>query len=179
LAASLSGSGPGSEENTKSIVNGSLSETNANSRHEAVVRERQILTTLALLQTFHAHTCFQLSQLERFISRASSPPSLLSSTSSTSPPSPVSSPRSGARVPYAFSSGSAARTASGDTNNSSGNSDNGVVILTAKDVLAFELGPLCSLDAKYLMWLAEEYAPGTKVIVKTTWRDLVGILFGY
>lgn len=29
--------------------------------------ERQILTTLALLQTFHANTCFQLSQLASFL----------------------------------------------------------------------------------------------------------------
>lgn len=30
-------------------------------------RDRQVLTTLALLQTFHANTCFQLSRLQTFL----------------------------------------------------------------------------------------------------------------
>lgn len=92
----------------------------------AARRERQILTTLALLQTFHANTCFQLSQLGGVLQR------------------------------------------SGD-----------VVYLTPKDVLAFELGPLSTLDARYLEWLVEEYGRGVRVVVKHGWKDLFGLVFGY
>ncbi|KAF4587941.1 Lipid Metabolism-Associated Protein [Pleurotus pulmonarius] len=92
----------------------------------------QTLTTLALLQTFHAHTCFQLSQLEAFL------PSQSASSSSSEP-----------------------------------------VYLSPKDVLSFELGPWSSLDARYLEWLAEEYAGGKRVVVRRGWRDMLGVLFGY
>ncbi|XP_006456441.1 hypothetical protein AGABI2DRAFT_188379 [Agaricus bisporus var. bisporus H97] len=51
--------------------------------------------------------------------------------------------------------------------------------LTPKDILAFELGPLSGFDAKYLEWLVEEYASGTKVVIKRSWRDFFGAIFGY
>lgn len=57
--------------------------------------------------------------------------------------------------------------------------DSSTVILTAKDVLSFELGPLSGLDARYLGWLAEEYAPGRKVVTKTGWRDILGLVIGF
>lgn len=94
-------------------------------------RDTQMLTTLSLLQTFHAHTSFQLSVLESFIPRGVS-----SATEST-------------------------------------------VYLTPKDVQAFELGPLSGFDAKYVEWLAQEYASGVKVVVKRGWKDLISVVFGY
>ena len=94
-------------------------------------RDRQLLTTLSLLQTFHAQSAFQLSVLESFLPRSGEP------------------------------SGGLERT----------------VYLSPKDVLAFELGPLSASDARYLEWLAEEYAGPVKVVVKRSWRDLFGAIF--
>jgi hypothetical protein len=53
------------------------------------------------------------------------------------------------------------------------------LFLTPKDILAFELGPLSGFDAKYLEWLVEEYASGSKLVVKRSWRDFFGAIFGY
>ncbi|KAF8151642.1 hypothetical protein B0H34DRAFT_755784 [Crassisporium funariophilum] len=100
-------------------------------------RSGQVLTTLAILQTFHAHTSFQLSVLEDLLARQG-----------------VS----------ASSDGSGER----------------VLNLTPKDILAFELGPLSGFDAKYLEWLAQEYAGGgVRVIVRRGWKDLLSAIFGY
>lgn len=96
-------------------------------------RDGQMLTTLSLLQTLHAHTLFQLSVLESFI-----PPSLSQSESELK-----------------------------------------TVYLAPKDMGAFELSPLSAFDAKYLEWLALEYASTTQVVVKRGWRDLLGAIFGY
>ncbi|KAH7912115.1 hypothetical protein BJ138DRAFT_1112646 [Hygrophoropsis aurantiaca] len=97
-------------------------------------RDRQILTTLALLQTFHANTCFQLSRLAALL--------------------PVSS-------------------------NTVNSTEPDVVYITAKDIASFELGPLSSMDARYLEWLAEEYGGGTRVVVRRGWKDLFGVIFGF
>ena len=100
-------------------------------------RDRHIRTTLALLQTFHVNTCFQLSRVQAILAR--------------------------------------------HTNGAdSGESVEGVVYLTPRDVLSFELGPLSSFDARYLEWLFAEYARGTKVVVKRGWRDLFELVIpGY
>ncbi|KAK7047595.1 hypothetical protein VNI00_006363 [Paramarasmius palmivorus] len=90
----------------------------------------QLRTTLALLQTFHAHTSFQLSTLESFLP-----------------------PRE--------------------------DRDGGMVVLTPKDILVFELGPYSSVDEQYLEWLGDEYGGGVSVSVKRSWKDLFGIVFGY
>ncbi|KIJ19396.1 hypothetical protein PAXINDRAFT_166590 [Paxillus involutus ATCC 200175] len=103
-------------------------------------RERQVLTTCALLQTFHANTCFQLSRLASLIP---SPPSQLVDVPLASPP------------------------------------DLDIIYITPKDILSFELGPLSSLDARYLEWLAEEYGGGVRFAVKRGWKDLVGVLLGF
>jgi hypothetical protein len=92
--------------------------------------ERQLRTTLALLQTFHAHTCFQLSTLASLL--------------------PPKSAIEGGRT----------------------------VVLTPKDILSFELGPLSTLDARFVEWLAEEYAGDTNVVIKRGWKDLLGMVFG-
>jgi hypothetical protein len=94
----------------------------------------QVMTTMALLQTFHAHTSFQLSVLESFLPRGIS---------------------------------------------SLGHETDRTIYLTPKEVLAFELGPLSSFDAKYLEWLVAEYASGKKLVIKRGWRDLFGVIFGY
>jgi hypothetical protein len=96
-------------------------------------RDEQVLTTLSLLQTLHAHTLFQLSVLESFI-------------------------------PHAQSQSEA---------------EPETVYLAPKDVGAFELSPLSAFDARYLEWLALEYAGTTRVVVKRGWRDLLGAIFGY
>ena len=104
-------------------------------------RERQLLTTLALLQTFHANTCFQLSRLASLIPP---PPATLVDTSSSGPPP-----------------------------------DAEVIYVTPKDILSFELGPLSSVDGRYLEWLADEYGGGARFVVKRGWKDLFGVLFGF
>ncbi|KAJ7741223.1 hypothetical protein DFH07DRAFT_870179 [Mycena maculata] len=96
------------------------------------VGEGQILTTLSLLQTLHAHTAFQLSTLETFL------------------PKPM--PTDPAPKDIAF---------------------------TAKDMAAFELGPLSGMDARYLEWLAGEYSGGARVVVRRGWKDVLGAVFGY
>ena len=110
--------------------------------HPLQVRgERQLLTTLALLQTFHANTCFQLSRLASLV-----PPSsmtLIDTSSSGTPP------------------------------------DGEVIYITPKDILSFELGPLSSLDGRYLEWLGEEYGGGAQFVIKRGWKDLFSVLFGF
>ncbi|KAF9445433.1 hypothetical protein P691DRAFT_734966 [Macrolepiota fuliginosa MF-IS2] len=94
----------------------------------------QVSTTIALLQTFHAHTSFQLSVLESFL------------------------PKGISHLGY--------------------EADH-TLCLTSKDILAFELGPMSGPDAKYLEWLVEEYANGNKLLIKRSWRDIFGAIFGY
>ncbi|KAG6919703.1 hypothetical protein DXG01_002649 [Tephrocybe rancida] len=94
-----------------------------NSNDEA---DQQLRTTLALLQTLHAHTAFQLAILASFL--------------------PSSSPSSG------------------------------IVYLSPKDMVQFELGPLSAGDARYLEWLALEYGGDTRVVVRRGWRELYGEL---
>ncbi|KAH9170844.1 hypothetical protein EDB89DRAFT_1976267 [Lactarius sanguifluus] len=45
-------------------------------------------------------------------------------------------------------------------------------------MLARALGPLSSLDARFIEWLAEEYADGARMSVRRGWRDLRGGLVG-
>ncbi|KAG6373655.1 hypothetical protein JVT61DRAFT_6320 [Boletus reticuloceps] len=104
-------------------------------------RERQLLTTLALLQTFHANSCFQLSRLASLIPQ---PPTTLVDVPSSRPSPDVE-----------------------------------VIYVTPKDILSFELGPLSSLDTRYLEWLADEYGGGAQFVVKRGWKDLFGVLFGF
>ncbi|KAM6499442.1 DUF2347 domain containing protein [Amanita muscaria] len=92
-------------------------------------QDKPLLTTLALLQTFHAHTMFHLSVLESLLPE--------------------------------------------DWNSET------VLQLGPKEVLAFELGPLSGNDARYLEWLASEYAGGVQVDVRRGWRDLLNMVFGY
>jgi hypothetical protein len=123
-----------------SVGNGKAKQASTSSRPaesveitEAERRDRQLLTTLSLLQTFHAHTSFQLSILESFL-----PPADLISSA-------------------------VERT----------------IYLSPKDILAFELGPLSGSDARYLEWLAQEYASFVKIVVKRGLKDLLGVIFGY
>ena len=67
-----------------------------------------------------------------------------------------------------------------DSSSSSTGSGEAVIYLMPKDILAFELGPFGGFDARYLEWLADEYADsGTKVVVKRGWKDLLSAIFGY
>lgn len=104
--------------------------------HEFAQRDNagHVLTTMTLLQAFHAHTSFQLSVLQSFLPKGIS---------------------------------------------NLGFEADHTLCLTPKDILTFELGPLSGSDAKYLEWLAEEYACGNKLVIKRSWRDLWGVIFGY
>ena len=51
--------------------------------------------------------------------------------------------------------------------------------LTPKDVMSFELEPFSGLDARYAEWLWDEYGCGTSVLVRTGWKDLVGLILGF
>ncbi|TFK51280.1 hypothetical protein OE88DRAFT_1712549 [Heliocybe sulcata] len=94
------------------------------------IRDRDILTTMALLQTFHANTCFLLSRLATY---------LPSSDADAIPSS---------------------------------------IVLTPRDMVSFELGPLSTLDAKFIEWLMDEYGRGTQVTLRKGWRDFVGLVLG-
>ncbi|PCH34611.1 hypothetical protein WOLCODRAFT_124733 [Wolfiporia cocos MD-104 SS10] len=55
----------------------------------------------------------------------------------------------------------------------------GIVMLTPKDVMTFELGPFSGLDARFIEWLGDEYGGAARVVVRRGWRDLVGLLLGF
>ncbi|KAH9023828.1 hypothetical protein EDB85DRAFT_2183174 [Lactarius pseudohatsudake] len=50
--------------------------------------------------------------------------------------------------------------------------------LTPRDLLTRALGPLSSLDARFIEWLTEEYAGGARMSVCRGWRDFLGGLVG-
>lgn len=99
-------------------------------------REQQILVTLALLQTFHAHTTNLLSTLSRYLPGAPAP--------------------------------------------SSGNNLS-TIYLSPKDLSAFELGGLSSLDAQFIEWLGGEYGSrvGVMVVVRRGWKDVARFVLGF
>ncbi|OSX62954.1 hypothetical protein POSPLADRAFT_1169563 [Postia placenta MAD-698-R-SB12] len=100
-------------------------------------RARQVLTTLALLHTFHANTVVMLARLGELLPQ---------------------------------------RRAGSQQENSSVVE---TVLLTPKDVMSFELGPFSGLDARFVEWLGDEYGGGVKVVVRRSWRDLVGLILGF
>ena len=121
----------------------------------ALVHDRQTLTTLALLQTFHAQTRFWLSRLATLL-----PPQCTATSASGEP----------------------GTNESRGTEGESGERDEVVVVqLVPRDVLELELSPLSSLDAQFVEWLVEEYGAGSdmrvSVSVRRGWRDLLGLVF--
>lgn len=52
------------------------------------------------------------------------------------------------------------------------------VILTPKDLVAFDLGPLSGLDGRFVEWLVEVYGNGARVVVRRGWRDVMALIFG-
>jgi hypothetical protein len=52
------------------------------------------------------------------------------------------------------------------------------LVLTPKDIVAFELGPMNALDARFVEWLIDEYGGGVRVSVKRGWRELFGLILG-
>lgn len=52
-----------------------------------------------------------------------------------------------------------------------------VIVLSPKDVMAFELGPGSDLDARFIEWLGE--TKGRKLKVRRGWKDLLGFIFGF
>lgn len=136
-------------------------------------QDREILTTLALLQTFHANTALLLSKLATFVP----------------PGSRVAPPPGSFNAPLGRRASKRGRQASGDDGRLSGSDgrrkDRGIknentIVLTPKDMSSFELGPLSGLDAKFVEWLGEEYvADGTQVVVKKGWKEVLGFVFGF
>ena len=59
------------------------------------------------------------------------------------------------------------------------NGDN--IVLSVKDLMSLELGPLSELDARFAQWLTEktEQAAGRRVVVRRSWRDLFAAVFGF
>ena len=83
-AASVSGgSGSGKARQVSSSSFGVGDDFGLEGNSDQERRDGQLLTTLALLQTFHANTCFQLSRLASLIPP---PPATLVDTSSSGPP---------------------------------------------------------------------------------------------
>ncbi len=114
-------------------------------------RNRQVLTTLALLQTFHTNTTAILSRLGTLLETRK----LCNATASSR------------RLGLSSSAGLVGE-GSGD--------GAGTVVLTPKDVMAFELGPFSGLDARFVEWLGEEYGAGVRVLGKRGWRNLFGLI---
>ena len=52
------------------------------------------------------------------------------------------------------------------------------IVLTPKDISAFELGPMSALDARFVEWLVDEYGGGVGVSVKRGWKELFGLILG-
>ncbi|KAH8113091.1 hypothetical protein DFH11DRAFT_361122 [Phellopilus nigrolimitatus] len=132
----------------------------------AAQRRQRVQTTLALLQTFHANTVFWLSKLREVIP----------------PPSATSSP---------------GLSPSRDRGGGGGDEDEDeeTIVVTARDLLALDLGVLSELDARFVEWLAEAEgyayalesgAPRSRsrtsrrrIVVKRGWGELLGIVFGF
>lgn len=167
-ATVVGSSGPGKTRQVSSALEPSLSTSSAGNNGPTAITELEAIgvtderdgditqepqprngqanTAMALIQTFHAHTMFQLSVLEALLAERG----LLSDRGSDSA-------QGGAKA----------------------------ITLSPKDILAFELGPMSSFDARYLEWLVKEYASGNahaddvQVVVKRSWRDMLGVLLGY
>ncbi|KAL1942164.1 hypothetical protein VTO73DRAFT_6228 [Trametes versicolor] len=112
-------------------------------------RERQVLTTLALLDAFHANTTAVLSRFA----------ALLETRKAQQQQQPLSSRR------IDLDAGLIAGAH--------------LVLFTPKDVMSFELGPFSGLDARFVEWLGEEYGGGVRVLVRRSWKDLVGLILGF
>ncbi|OSD02286.1 hypothetical protein PYCCODRAFT_1435621 [Trametes coccinea BRFM310] len=113
-------------------------------------RERQVLTTLALLDTFHTNTTAILSRLATLLE-----------TRKAQQQQQQCSRRADSNVSTALAGGTQ------------------TVLFTPKDVLSFELGPFSGLDARFVEWLGEEYGGGMRVLVKRGWKDLFGLILGF
>lgn len=100
-------------------------------------RERQVMTTLALLQVFQANTDALLARLSDLLPQRAAHSHNLTAAGAGAP-----------------------------------------LVLTPKDLVSFDLGPLSGLDGRFIEWLVEVYGNGAKVVVKRNWKDVVAFLFG-
>ncbi|KAI0820886.1 hypothetical protein BC628DRAFT_1394823 [Trametes gibbosa] len=112
-------------------------------------RERQVLTTLALLDAFHANTTAVLSRLATLLAVRKAQ-------------------QQQQQAPLGRRSDSDATLVAGTQ----------MVVFTPKDVMSFELGPFSGLDARFVEWLGEEYGGGVRVLVRRGWKDLFGLILG-
>ena len=160
-SSTFKGSASASTRTNIESVDESAVPTELNAEEREELRQQNVQTTLALLQTFHANTIFWLSRLREILP----------------PRSSVSSPGIGTRIP------SSSQTAD--------DRDAEEVIITARDLLSLELGIVSELDARFIEWLAEseedaarraspspESAYRRRIVVKRGWTELFGIVFG-
>ncbi|KDQ07819.1 hypothetical protein BOTBODRAFT_59753 [Botryobasidium botryosum FD-172 SS1] len=126
-------------------------------------------TTVALLETFHAHVAFLEWRLEEFAGQGSLRDADPSSAPSAPSPASTSAPTTTAptETPTETRKSKKQRPASPLP----------PLILSARDLIAFELGPLSELDAVFLESYAEKKTK-RKCIVKRGWKEIVGALFG-
>jgi hypothetical protein len=136
---------------------GTSEESREERRRRAMAR--QAATARALLQTFDAHTRFTLDTLATLLQRDLNPSA--PGNPSVSTPTTPSTPTALINI---------------NTNTSSSKSRE--IVLTPKDIVAFDLGPLSALDARFVEWLIEEYGGGVGVSVKRGWRELFGLILG-
>ncbi|QRV95440.1 LCHN protein [Ceratobasidium sp. AG-Ba] len=81
-----------------------------------------------------------------------------------------------AKTPLKFHSKSASQT---QALRGSGASEERVLVLTSKDMLALDLGPLSTTDTQFLEWFGTTIAKrDRRVVVKRTWRDMVSAVVG-
>jgi len=66
-AAAATGIGRRASSTSSALGSSAVSSSGPPREDAATTRNRQVSTTLTLLQTFHAHTCFQLSTLQAFL----------------------------------------------------------------------------------------------------------------
>lgn len=119
------------------------------------LRQQNLQTTLALLQTFHANTVFWLSKLHEIIP----------------PPSANSSP------------GPSVTKFQSRTEENGEPVDAETITISSRDLLALELGVLSELDTRFIEWFAEAegYVGGKscrRLVVKRGWQELFGIVLG-
>ena len=52
------------------------------------------------------------------------------------------------------------------------------IVLTPRDLISLDLGPLSGLDGHFIEWIAEEYGGGVRIVVRRGWRDILALVFG-
>ncbi|QRV95416.1 LCHN protein [Ceratobasidium sp. AG-Ba] len=121
---------------------------------------------LELMTLFHKYAAFLHARLSDIIdSHDGQPQSSRKAKSSTA-----------SKTSFKFHSKSASQTQALLSN---GATEERVLVLTSKDMLALDLSPLSTADAQFLEWFGTTIARrDRRVVVKRTWRDMVSAVVG-